>query len=156
LTHNLSKLSYSEICSIAQLRAAILALSILWKKKKTLSRRGDGDILHLLTLLLKNERELALMYLLNLNMNTKYALVLWLVLGGVTSQITKMHQSHIQKKSVFWSREGALTHAKPTLHKELRPKLNSKSSNSIGAAPEISPNCFTVRNSRDQTKIIIF
>jgi len=58
------------------LRAAILALSILWKKKKTLSRRGDGDILHLLTLLLKNERELALMYLLNLNMNTKYALVL--------------------------------------------------------------------------------
>jgi predicted benzoate:H+ symporter BenE len=65
------------------------------------------------------------MYLLNLNMNTKYALMLWLVLGWVTSQITKMQQSHIQKKSVFCSREGAFTHAKPTLHKELRPKLNS-------------------------------
>jgi hypothetical protein len=46
------------------------------KKKRPLSRRGDGGILHLLTLLLKNERELALMYLLNLNMNPKYALML--------------------------------------------------------------------------------
>jgi hypothetical protein len=45
-------------------------------KKRPMSRRGDGGILHLLTLLLKNERELALMYLLNLNMNTKYALML--------------------------------------------------------------------------------
>jgi hypothetical protein len=59
------------------LRAAILALSILWKEKKgPLSRRGDGGTLHLLTLLLKNERELALVYLLNLDMNTKYALML--------------------------------------------------------------------------------
>jgi hypothetical protein len=59
------------------LRAVILALSILCgEKKRPLSRRGDGGILHLLTLLLKNERELALMYLLNLNMNTKYALML--------------------------------------------------------------------------------
>jgi hypothetical protein len=33
LTFNLSKLSYSKICTIAQLRAAILALSILWKNK---------------------------------------------------------------------------------------------------------------------------
>jgi hypothetical protein len=77
LTFNLSKLSYSEICSIAQLRAAILALSILWGGGgRPLSRRGDGGILHLLPLLLKNERELALMYLLNLNMNAKYALML--------------------------------------------------------------------------------
>jgi len=45
--------------------------------------------------------------------------------GRVTSQITKMHQSHIQKKSIFWFWEGALTHTKPTLHKELRPKLKS-------------------------------
>jgi hypothetical protein len=59
------------------LRAAILAFSILWgEKKRPLSRRGDGRILHLFTLLLKNERELALMYLLNLNMNTKYGLML--------------------------------------------------------------------------------
>ncbi len=51
-------------------------LHTLGGKKRPLSRRGDGGILHLLTLLLKNERELALMYLLNLNMNTKYALML--------------------------------------------------------------------------------
>jgi hypothetical protein len=51
-------------------------LHTLGEKKSPLSRRGDGGILHLLTLLLKNERELALMYLLNLNMNTKYALML--------------------------------------------------------------------------------
>jgi hypothetical protein len=126
LTFNLSRLSYSEICSIAQLRAAVLALSILWGKKKAPCQGGETEgILHLLTLLLKNERELAFMYLLSLNMNIKYTLMLWLVLGWVTSQITKMFQSHIQKKSVFWSREGALTNAKPTLHQELRPKLNS-------------------------------
>jgi hypothetical protein len=131
-------------------------LHTLEKKKSPMSRRGDRGILHLLTLLLKNERELAFMYLLSLNMNTEYTLMLWLVLRWVSSQITKMHQSHIQKKSVFWSREGALTNAKPTLHQELRPKLNSNQAILLVlAAPEISPNGFTVCNSQDQTEIII-
>ncbi len=43
LTFNLSKLSYSEVCSIAQLRTAILALSILWGEKKGPCQGGEME-----------------------------------------------------------------------------------------------------------------
>jgi hypothetical protein len=104
LTFNLSKLSYSKICSIVQLRAAILALSILWGKKKKLP-----------------------------------------VKEGRWRDLTPTYTT-----SKEW--EGACTYVVTSF---VEAKVELKSSNSIGAAPEISPNGFIVCNSQDQTKIII-